>query len=85
MAGAMGSYSSAIHWNPKTTLGLYESILKKDYAEAMRITAGWIALRPEAWPFFEGLGSAAYDKMLAHLATDVPVRPPHKQLEGQNP
>ena len=86
MAGARGSYSSAIYFHPKTMLRLYDSIVEGRYDEAMKLTASFVEFlrRTDAIFAQRGAADAAYDSLVAHLTgflqIDPGLRRPHLQI-----
>jgi 4-hydroxy-tetrahydrodipicolinate synthase len=86
LAGAKGSYSSAIYFQPETMLRLYQAIVEGRTAEAMRLTARFVEFGRQTDALFAryGAADAAYDKLVAHLTGFLQVgptlRPPHRQI-----
>ena len=86
LAGAQGSYSSAIYFHPGTMLRLYSSIVEKRYDEAMKLTASYIEFLRRTGAVFTrySAADAAYDSLLSHLTGFLRIsptlRPPHVQI-----
>ncbi len=86
LAGAKGSYSSAIYFHPGTMLRLYASIVEQRYDEAMSLTASFVEFLRRTDAIFSrySAADAAYDSMVAHLTGFLRIgptlRPPHMQI-----
>ena len=89
MAGAKGSYSSAIYFHPETMLRLYEAIIGKRYDEALRLTRTFVEFLRVTDRLFQRYEAhdAAYDKLVSSLAGFLcgspRLRPPYRQLSEE--
>lgn len=70
MVGAKGSCSSAIYWQPETTLKLYESIVSEDYKEAVKLTVSFMDFMRVADAVFYKYANAdsVFDGLAAEIA-----------------
>ena len=87
MAGAKGSYSSAVYFNPRTMLKLYESISAGRYDEALETTKSFIQFLRLTDAIFAryGAADAAYDSLIAHLTGFLQIGPPLRRPHIQVP